>query len=96
MCLGEIAISLAHLVPLAAVEIDLQCVSVTSPGQLGLLQCVSVKLVPVSGLSSAYARCAFPSSVAAHSGTHTGHAQTKKFLKEEEEEEEEEKNRTLL
>ena len=55
-----------------------------------------------SGLSSAYARCAFPSGVAAHSGTHTGHAQTKKFLKEEEkeeeeeEEEEEEKNRTLL
>ena len=67
-------------------------------GQLGPLQCVSVKLAPVSCFSSAHARCAFPSGVAAHSGTHTGHAQTKKFLKkeEEEEEEEEEETRTLL
>ena len=66
--------------------------------QVGLLQCVSVKLVPISGFSSAHERCAFPSGVAAHSGTHTGHAQTKNVLKEEEEEEEEEKeeNRTLL
>ena len=52
VCLGEIAIFLAHLVPLIVIEIDLQCVSVKSQSIRSLvplvaieidLQCVSVE-----------------------------------------------------
>ena len=84
---------------MADVEIGLQRVSVTSTtslGHLGLLQCVSVKLTPVSGFSNAYARSDLSSFCASRSGSHTGGTQTKNPLNPEKEKEKEEKNRTLL